>query len=68
MMIPMYCGRTTGEITRMISLVVVAVRAAGGRCCVWLSIRLWWEELFLDWPEAGLSSVNSPIEVVFFAF
>lgn len=47
-MIPMYCGRTTGEITRMISLVVVAVRAAGGRCCGWLSIRLLWEELFFD--------------------
>lgn len=47
-MILMYCGRIIGEIIRMILFVVVVVRVVGGRCCVWLFIRLWWEEFFLD--------------------
>lgn len=67
-MILMYCGRIIGEIIRMILFVVVVVRVVGGRCCVWLFIRLWWEEFFLDWLEVGFFLVNLLIEVVFFIF
>jgi hypothetical protein len=51
----------------MISLAVVAVSPAGGRCLV-LSVKLWWEETFLDCPEPDkdFSSTKSALEVFFF--